>query len=87
MTLMFLWPIVLVASFVYDFSITRYVIAVDERAGVRAGLWSVATFLVGLVGTLGIVKVSAWLILPEAIGLFFGTLVGVSMKKDEEKES
>jgi hypothetical protein len=81
MTVVFLWPIVLVAAFAYDFSITRYVVAVEERASVRAGIWSVGTYLVGLIGTVGILKVSPWLIIPECIGLFLGTLAGVSMKK------
>ena len=72
------------AAFAYDFSITRYVVAVEERAGWRAGVWSVLTYLVGLVGTLGIVKISAWLIIPECIGLLLGTVAGVAMKKVPE---
>ena len=85
MNVAFLWPIVLVAAFAYDFAITRYVVAVEERAGLRAGLWSVTTYLVGLVGTLGIIKVSAWLILPECVGLLLGTYVGVSLKKPDSE--
>lgn len=84
MSVVTLWPVVLVAAFLYDFAITRYVVAVENRAGTRAGVWSVATYLVGLVGTLGIIKVSPWLIIPECIGLFLGTVVGVSMKSEDE---
>lgn len=78
-------PLVLAAAFAYDFAITRYVVAVDARAGHRAGMWSALTYLVGLVGTLGIIKVSPWLILPECVGLYLGTLVGVSLKTDLPK--
>ncbi len=84
MTPLVLWPIVLVAAFAYDFAITRYVVAVEERAGWRAGTWSVLTYLVGLVGTLGIIKVSPWLIIPECIGLLLGTVVGVASKKVDQ---
>lgn len=76
-----LWPLVLAAAFLYDFAITRYVVAVEERAGWKAGFWSVGTYLVGLVGTLGIIKVSPWLIIPECIGLLLGTVVGVQSKR------
>lgn len=84
MSPLFLWPVVLTAAFLYDFAITRYVVAVDQKAGMRAASWSVATFLVGLVGTLGIVKVSTWLIIPECVGLFLGTLYGVSLDKEDQ---
>lgn len=84
MTVVYLWPVVLVAAFAYDFAITRYVIAVDSRDGHRAGAWSTITYLVGLVGTLGILKVSTWLIVPECLGLYLGTLVGVFSHKNPE---
>jgi hypothetical protein len=86
MTPLFLWPIVLVAAFAYDFAITRYVVAVEARAGWRAGTWSVLTYLVGLIGTLGIIKVSFWLIIPECLGLLLGTVVGVSLQDEEDDE-
>ena len=78
-----LWPLVLVAAFAYDFAITRYVVSVEARAAWTAGLWSVSTYLVGLVGTLGIIKVSPWLIIPECLGLLLGTVVGVRSKRPE----
>lgn len=86
MTIYLLWPLVLVSAFVYDLAITRYVVAVEERAGLRAGTWSVATYLVGLVGTLGIIKVSPWLIVPECLGLFVGTLAGVALSAKKKKK-
>lgn len=84
MTVLVLWPIVLVSAFLYDFAITRYVVAVEARRGHAAGAWSALTYLVGLVGTLGIVKISPWLIVPECIGLYVGTLVGVRLHEKSE---
>lgn len=86
MNVALLWPIVLTAAFVYDFSITRYVVAVEARDGWRAGMWSVTTYLVGIIGTLGIVKVSSWLLIPECLGLLLGTVYGVSLKNEDDED-
>lgn len=81
MTTPVLWVVVLVAAGAYDFAITRYVVAVEAKQGLRAGLWSVATYLVGLVGTASILKVSPWLVVPECLGLLAGTLLGVALRR------
>lgn len=78
--------LVFVAAAAYDWFIAQYVMAVEARHGHRAGLWSGATYAVGLVGTLGILKVSVWLAPFEIVGLYLGTLYAVSQRARREAE-
>lgn len=82
-SVLLLAPLVFAAALAYDFAIAKYVVCVGDRDGHRAGLWSGATYLVGLIGTLGIIKVSVLLVLPEVIGLYVGTRLAVSLHADE----
>lgn len=72
--------LVFLAAAAYDYAIARYVVAVDLGNGHLAARWSVATYLVGLVGTLGVIKLSMLLIFPEIAGLYTGTLLAVSKR-------
>lgn len=67
--------LVFVSGLAYDFTNARYVrvTASPERHPIAAANWSVTTYLVGLVGLVGVLSVSKWLILPELAGLWMGT--------------
>lgn len=69
---------VFAASYAYDFAYTRFQVAVNNRESTKAGRWSVATYLIGLVGMAGVLKYSYWLIIPEVLGMYFGTKRAVS---------
>ncbi len=72
---------VFASAFFYDLAIARYVAAAGSGAAHAAARWSVLTYLVGLVGLCGVLKISTWLALPEAAGLYAGTLAGVRWGK------
>lgn len=69
--------LVFAAAYAYDMANTRFLRAVAEgRPGVAAR-WSVCTYMIGLIGLAGVLKYSLWLIIPEALGVYFGTRQGV----------
>lgn len=69
--------IVFTASFCYDLSNTRFLVAVQAKDAGRAATWSVVTTMIGLVGLAGILEYSPWLVIPEAAGVYVGTWWGV----------
>lgn len=82
--------LVAIAAFAYDFVFTAWQGAINAtrdalREGLEgeadacssaAGRWSVLTYSIGIIGTAGVLKISMWLIIPEMIGLYFGSKVG-----------
>lgn len=79
--------IVFAASLCYDLSSTRYLAAVTERNAAKAARWSVITSLIGLVGIAGILRYSTWLVIPELIGVWIGTFVGVRLSVKDDSDS
>lgn len=65
---------VFVAAFAYDFLNTRYIAAVSDRHPHKAACYSVVLWAIGASALLSVFKVSLWLLIPEAIGLYLGTL-------------
>ena len=56
-----------------DYADAKNKIAVQARDAHRAARWSIAMYLIGLVGFFGIIAYSAWLIIPECAGLYAGS--------------
>ena len=85
---------VAVAAALYDFSIARWAVAMQgvadpddaiaRASAARAARWSVMIYAVGLVGVLGVLKISLWLIAPEAVGLYTGTYLGARWTRKRE---
>jgi hypothetical protein len=69
--------VVFVIAGALDFADTRHKIAVEQRDGHRSGLWSVAMYVLGLVGLVSVLDVSKWYVLPEAVGLYVGSRVAL----------
>jgi hypothetical protein len=69
--------VVFLLALVGDYAETTYVRAVADGHGPRAALMSVAMYGAGAVGFLALVEVSRWMLLPEAGGLFAGTLLAM----------
>jgi hypothetical protein len=57
-----------------DFLETRYVQAVNARRAERAAQCSVMMWAVGVVGLVAVLEVGWWLLIPEAFGLYVGTM-------------
>ncbi len=62
---------------IYDFCYAQYAAAAAARQATAAATWSVMTYGAGLIGFASVLKCSTWLVIPEAVGLFFGTWLGV----------
>lgn len=69
--------VVLVAAAALDYATVAYYRAVARGAQHVAARWSVAMYLIGAVGLLSVVEVSLWLIVPECLGLYAGTLLAM----------
>jgi hypothetical protein len=81
--------LVFVAAATYDFVYGMYVGAVSRSDASKAARLSVATYGVGLLSLVGILKVSLWLIIPEALGLYVGTYMVVeyqAFSRDRDDE-
>lgn len=76
--------VVYVAAALYDAVFAAYVRFAAGGQAQKAALSSVMTYGVGAVGLLALVKVSIWYSLPEAAGLYTGTLVGVWAGRDRD---
>lgn len=80
--------VVAIAAFAYDFAFAAHTVAArgvaDAQteisatvAAERAGRWSVGIYLVGMLGMFGALKITLWLMIPEAIGLYYGSKLGL----------
>ncbi len=64
-------------GFALDFADTRHKLAVEARRAHVAASWSVTMYLLGVSSTLAVFKVSVWLVVPEVIGLYVGSVVAL----------
>ena len=76
--------LVFLSAVVYDIAWAQYTRAAAGGRALRAAAWSTAVYVIGLVGFLGVIKLSAWLVAPEVAGLFVGTYIGVSVHRDHD---
>lgn len=67
-----------------DYADTEHKIAVERREGHRAGMYSVAMYLLGLVGLVSVLDVSRWYVLPEAVGLYVGSRVAIRRARQRD---
>jgi len=72
---------VFAAAVAYDFAFARYTAAAAARRAAAAAGWSATTYGVGLVGFAAVLRGSIWLAVPEAVGLFVGTWLGVRRRR------
>lgn len=86
MNLSLLALLVFAAAAAYDLSWARYLRAATEQRALPAAFWSVTVYAIGLIGLVGVLKVSGWLVVPEMAGLFVGTLLGVGESADVDAE-
>ena len=65
----------------YDFAYGQYMSSNARRKSIRAGNWSVATYLIGLVGMGSVLQYSHWFIIAECLGLWVGSVVSTELEK------
>lgn len=71
--LILLGVVVFLAAYGYDYAFARYL---DADSPGDAADWALFCYAAGLVGLVGVLNISYWFILPEAAGLWLGTLAG-----------
>jgi hypothetical protein len=62
----------------FDYADSRNTIAVANGDAHTAARWSVAMYLIGLIGFYAVLRVSWWLAIPECLGLYAGSWIAVS---------
>lgn len=72
--------LVFLAMAITDICWTFYLISVEERKSVIAGLWAMALFICGAFVVSSYVG-NKWLILAAALGSFAGTFATIEYKK------
>lgn len=70
---MFAVIITFFAAAALDYADAKNKLAVQARDPHRAARWSIAMYLIGLIGFFGIIGYSFWLVIPECLGLYAGS--------------
>jgi hypothetical protein len=68
---------VFVGAIALDYADSRNTLAVARGDAHGAARWSIAMYLLGLVGFFSILRVSPWLAIPECAGLYLGSWLAV----------
>jgi uncharacterized membrane protein YfcA len=68
------------AVFFTDIFYTYYLKAVQEEQIVKASVWAAIVFVVACIAVINYTT-NYWLLLPAAAGAFFGTYVGMILRK------
>lgn len=59
--------------------------AVQENQAHRAARYSVGMYLIGMAGFLSVLEISPYFIIPEALGLYMGSIIAVRRRKPKDK--
>ena len=77
MLLAVLFVLAFFAAGLSDYLETKYVLAVHSNAPRKAALCSVGMWAIGALGLLAIIEVSPWIVLPEGLGMYLGTVLAM----------
>lgn len=76
------WIIVFFAIFCLDVVYTYYLRCVATNNVLGASFWSIACYLLGSVAVINYTT-NHWLMIPACLGAFFGTYVGMKLRKHD----
>jgi hypothetical protein len=78
------YVLVFVAVFSTDYIYTQYLKSVQHNRTLSSCLWATA---VTFTGSIAIIEYTTnhWLLIPALLGAFFGTLVGMLIKRQDHK--
>jgi len=71
------------AVFFTDIFYTYYLKAVQDEQVMKASIWATVVFLIACVAVINYTT-NYLLLIPAAFGAFFGTLVGMKLRKSKE---
>jgi uncharacterized membrane protein YfcA len=76
--------ITFIAVTAVDLFYTYYLKSINENKAVVAGIWG---SIVWLVGSIAVIEYTSnhWLLIPACMGAFFGTYIGIKLRKLKEK--
>lgn len=66
-----------VSAMVIDYAEARYVWAVNHGWRHRAAVWSLVMYSMGCLGFVLVLNESLWLMIPEGLGFYAGTLLAM----------
>lgn len=72
--------VVFVSAMVIDYAEACYIRAVHRSDAHHAAIWSLVMYGVGALGFVAVIDVSLWLMIPEGLGFYVGTLLAVQVK-------
>jgi ABC-type transport system involved in cytochrome c biogenesis permease subunit len=70
-------PLAFVSALVLDYVEAHYIMAVQNGRRHRAAHCSILMWAIGALGFLAVLEVSPWLMLPEGLGFYVGTLLAM----------
>jgi len=78
--------ITFIAVTAVDIFYTYYIKSINENRAVVAGIWG---SIVWLVGSIAVIEYTSnhWLLIPACMGAFFGTFIGIKLRKLKEKSN
>ncbi len=68
-----------ISALAVDFAEARYILAIGDGCAHLAARWSLAIWALGCLGFVAVVNYSLWLMLPEGLGFYLGTILAVQM--------
>jgi len=77
------WIVVFFALFFTDVFYTYYLKAVQEDEVMKASLWGTIVFFVAAIAVVNYTT-NHWLMIPACLGAFFGTFVGMKLRKKDD---
>jgi uncharacterized membrane protein YfcA len=77
------WIVVFFALFFTDVFYTYYLKAVQDNDALKASIWGVVVFFVAAIAVVNYTT-NHWLMIPACLGAFFGTYVGIRIRKKDD---
>lgn len=73
---------VFLAAAILDYADSRNTMAVTRGDAHAAARWSVAMYVLGLIGIVSVIEFELWLAAPTALGLYAGTWIAVEPRAE-----
>lgn len=75
---------IFLAGVALDFAAARYTIALQKRKFEIGGRWSAVMCLISSGSLYAFIQISSWMLVPELIGMYLGTIAGGMWQHERE---
>lgn len=79
------WFITFFALFFTDVFYVNYLNSIQDGKILKASCWSVVVFFIAAIAVVNYTT-NHWLLLPACLGAFFGTYIGMMIRKNKGKK-